>query len=152
MIWTKTALFWLRDLEWLMNRPLTSDSNRENGDDLGDAKRRKLFGGDGGKAVMGDIGTWPECKTRSVESIDPRFTVLVSTRSPHHNYGGGRGTLYHWNLCWHSFKMTFEEVNTMWCQWYVRTLDFFAPLSQPPSLDTHHSGERNPEIRVCWIQ
>ena len=45
----------VRDRDWLINRPLTPDSNRGNGDDLrlGDAERRKLFGEDGGKAIMG---------------------------------------------------------------------------------------------------
>ena len=45
----------VRDRDWLINRPLTPDSNRGNGDDLrlGDAESRKLFGKDGGKAIMG---------------------------------------------------------------------------------------------------
>ena len=43
------------DRDWLIDRPLTPDSIRGNGDDLrlGDAERRKLFGEDGGKAIMG---------------------------------------------------------------------------------------------------
>lgn len=46
----------VRDRDWLINRPLTPDSNRSNGDDLRleDVDRRKLFGEDGGKAIMGD--------------------------------------------------------------------------------------------------
>ena len=49
------AVLAVRDREWLINRPLTPDSNRGDSDDLrlGDAERRKLFGGDGGKAIMG---------------------------------------------------------------------------------------------------
>ena len=45
----------VQDRDWLINRPLTPDSNRGNGDDLklGDSERRKLFGEDGGKAIMG---------------------------------------------------------------------------------------------------
>jgi hypothetical protein len=42
----------VRDRDWLINTP---DSNRGNGDDLKleDAERRKLFGEDGGKAILG---------------------------------------------------------------------------------------------------
>ena len=49
------AVLAVRDREWLINRPLTPDSNRGDSDDLRleDAERRKLFGGDGGKAIMG---------------------------------------------------------------------------------------------------
>jgi hypothetical protein len=45
----------VRDRDWLINRPLTPDSNRGNSDDLrlGDTERRNLFGEDGGKAIMG---------------------------------------------------------------------------------------------------
>ena len=45
----------VRDRDWLINRPITPDSNRGDGDDLrlGNAERRKPFGGDGGKAIMG---------------------------------------------------------------------------------------------------
>lgn len=45
----------VRDRDWLISRPLTLDSTRGNNDDLrlGDAERRKLFGEDGGKAIMG---------------------------------------------------------------------------------------------------
>lgn len=45
----------VRDRDWLINRPLTPDSNGGNNDDLrlGDAESRKLFGEDGGKAIMG---------------------------------------------------------------------------------------------------
>ena len=55
MSWTSKTLFWLYGIEWLINRPLTPDSNRGDGDDLrlGDVERRKLFGEDGGKAIMG---------------------------------------------------------------------------------------------------
>lgn len=51
----KNAALAVRDRDWLINRPLTPDSNRGNGDDLrlGDAERQKLFGEDGGKAIMG---------------------------------------------------------------------------------------------------
>jgi hypothetical protein len=50
-----TAALAVRDRDWLINRPLTPESIRGNGDDLrlGDAERRKLFGEDGGKAIMG---------------------------------------------------------------------------------------------------
>jgi hypothetical protein len=45
----------VRDRDRLINRPLTPDLSRDNGDDLslGDTERRKLFGEDGGKAIMG---------------------------------------------------------------------------------------------------
>ena len=54
----------VRDRDLLINRPLTPDSNRGNDDDLslrlddislrlGDSERRKLFGEDGGKAILG---------------------------------------------------------------------------------------------------
>ena len=45
MSWTSKTLFWLYGIEWLINRPLTPDSNRGDGDDLrlGDAERRKFL-------------------------------------------------------------------------------------------------------------
>ena len=46
----------VRDRDWLIDRPLTPGSNNNgNNSDLrlGDAERRKLFGEDGGKAIMG---------------------------------------------------------------------------------------------------
>ena len=51
----KNAALAVRDRDWLINRPLTPVSNGGNGDDLGlgDDERRKLFGEDGGKAIMG---------------------------------------------------------------------------------------------------
>ena len=51
----KDAVLAVRDREWLINRPPTPDSNRGDGDDLrlGEVERRKLFGEDGGKAIMG---------------------------------------------------------------------------------------------------
>ena len=51
----QNAALAVRDRDWLINRPLTPDSNRSNGDDLrlGDDEGRKLFGEDGGKAIMG---------------------------------------------------------------------------------------------------
>jgi hypothetical protein len=43
----------VQDRDWLINRPLTPDSNKGNSDDLGlgDAEKRRLFGEDGG-AIM----------------------------------------------------------------------------------------------------
>ena len=51
------AVLAVRDREQLINRPLTPDSNRGDGDNLrlGDAERRKFFGGDGGKDIYGLI-------------------------------------------------------------------------------------------------
>ena len=51
----QNAALAVRDRDWLINRPLTPDSNRGNGDDLrlGDTESRKLFGEDGGKAILG---------------------------------------------------------------------------------------------------
>ena len=45
----------VRDRDWLVNRRLTPDLNRGNGDDLGlgDVERRKLFGEDERRAIMG---------------------------------------------------------------------------------------------------
>ena len=45
----------VRDRDRLINRPITPDLSRGNGDDLslGDTERRKFFGEDGGKAIMG---------------------------------------------------------------------------------------------------
>jgi hypothetical protein len=45
----------VRDRDQLINRPLTPDLSRGNGDDLslGDTERRNFFGEDGGKAIMG---------------------------------------------------------------------------------------------------
>ena len=51
----QVAVLALQDRDWLISGPLTPDSNRGDGDDLGlgDAERRKKFGGDGGKSIMG---------------------------------------------------------------------------------------------------
>ncbi|KAF8806404.1 hypothetical protein BYT27DRAFT_7212091 [Phlegmacium glaucopus] len=45
----------VQNRDWLINRPLTPDSSKGNIDSitLGDADSQKLFGEDGGKAVMG---------------------------------------------------------------------------------------------------
>lgn len=45
----------VRGRDWPINRPMTPDSSKANNDDLrlGDVDRRKLFGEDGGKAIMG---------------------------------------------------------------------------------------------------
>jgi hypothetical protein len=51
----QNAILAVRDRDSLINRPLTPDSNGGNGDDLRleDSESRKLFGEDGGKAIMG---------------------------------------------------------------------------------------------------
>ena len=51
----QNAALAVRDRDWLINRPLTPESNRGSSDDLRleDTERRKLFGEDGGKAIMG---------------------------------------------------------------------------------------------------
>ena len=51
----QSAALAVRDRDWLINRPLTPDLNRGNGDDLslGDVERQNFFGEDGGKAIMG---------------------------------------------------------------------------------------------------
>ena len=49
----QNAALAVRDRDWLINRPLTPDSNRSDDLRLGDAERRNFFGEDGGKAIMG---------------------------------------------------------------------------------------------------
>ena len=76
----KNAALAVRDRDWLINRPLTPVSNGGNGDDLGlgDDERRKLFGEDGGKAIMGILEHDKIAKREVLNRQDPglRFWSL----------------------------------------------------------------------------
>ena len=69
----------VRDRDWLINRPLTPDSNGGNGDDLGlgDPERLKFFE-DGGKAIMGILEHDKIAKREVLNRQDPglRFWSL----------------------------------------------------------------------------
>jgi hypothetical protein len=75
----------VRDRDWLINRPLTPDPNRGNGDDLGlgDPERLKLFGEDGGKAIMGILEHDKIAKREVLNRQDPglRFWSLPGTHN-----------------------------------------------------------------------
>ena len=80
------AVLAVRDRDWLINRPLTPDSNRGDGEDLKleDAERRKFLGGDGGKAIMGilehDQIAKREMLNRQIPSL--RFWSRESRNAP----------------------------------------------------------------------